>query len=130
MLFRSSAVPTNIPVEGDTEEHATAAIKALQVKDINSVDWCSSTNTISNVTVNSEIIAPVPSGKIICIAVPSHYVVTSVINGFNLESITTFTSSSVKYKLADGTYQDYTIYSFSNNASSNFDWKTVIINKA
>ena len=112
-------VPTDIAVEGDTTNHATTAIKAMNNLAPN---WCSASgNTISTG-------GTLPAGKNMCIAVPSHYVLSSIMNGFDLESKDSFTSSTVKYKLADGTFQDYTIYSM--NSAADWKFKTIIINKA
>ncbi len=63
-----------------------------------------------------------------CIAVPSHYVLESIMNGFDLESKDSFATSSVKYKLGDGTYQDYTIYSM--NSAADWNFKTIKLKKA
>jgi hypothetical protein len=114
-----NTIPTNVSVTGDSEKHATEAIKSLN--DIEA-KWCVSTgNTITNG-------GTLPGGKNMCIAVPSHYVLDSIMNGFDLESKDSFATSSVKYKLSDGTYQDYTIYSM--NSAADWNFKTIKIKKA
>ena len=113
------AVPTNIPVTGDSENHATAAIKGLD--DI-AANWCVSTG--NTITTGGTL----PGGKNMCIAVPSHYALDSIMNGFDLESKDSFTTTSVKYKLGDGTYQDYTIYSM--NSAADWNFKTIKLKKA
>lgn len=113
------AVPTNIPVNGDTVNHATDAIKAL---DALAANWCISTG--NTITTGGTL----PGGKNMCIAVPSHYALDSIMNGFDLESKDSFATSSVKYKLGDGTYQDYTIYSM--NSAADWNFKTIKIKKA
>ena len=112
-------VPTNIPVTGDTVNHATDAIKELD--DI-AANWCVSTG--NTITTGGTL----PGGKNMCIAVPSHYALDSIMNGFDLESKDSFATSSVKYKLGDGTYQDYTIYSM--NSAADWNFKTIKLKKA
>lgn len=98
----------------------TTGIKGLN--ELITPSWCSNSgNTISTG-------GTLPAGNIMCICVAPGYKLSSIMNGFDLESVGSFSTSTATYKLADESEVTYTIYSMSSAADWNF--KTIKIVKA
>lgn len=85
-------------------------------------DWCSSSG--NEITTGGTL----PAGKTMCICVPSTYKLSSILNGFDLESVGSFSTSTVSYELADKSSVNYTIYSMYSAADWNY--KTIKLAKA
>ena len=69
-----------------------------------------------------------PAGKTMCICVAPGYSLSGIMNGFDLESKDSFTTSTVSYSLPNDTTANYTIYSMKSEADWNY--KTIKIVKA
>jgi len=66
-----------------------------------------------------------PAGNVMVIAVPATYSLDSIMNGFDLESKSSFGSSTVEYELPSGAKVNYTVYAMESAADWNF--KTIVI---
>lgn len=105
----ATAIPADtVDAEGNPV-YATSLIKALKTFS----GWISSSG--NNITTGGTL----PAGKTMCICVPSSYKLSSIMNGFDLESVESFTQTTATYELADNTTVTYSIYSMSSAA----DWK-------
>ena len=105
----ATAIPADTVDAESNPVYATSSIKALKTFS----GWISSSgNSITNG-------GTLPAGKTMCICVPSSYKLSSIMNGFDLESAESFTQTTATYELADKTTVTYSIYSMSSAA----DWK-------
>lgn len=101
----------SVPVDG-------AGIKAMT--SLIAPSWITKggTTTLSNG-------GTLPAGNTMVIAVPSSYSLDSIMNGFDLESVSSFATSTVEYQLANGSNVNYTVYSMASAADWNF--KKIVI---
>lgn len=114
----ATAIPADTEDAESNPIYATSSIKALKTFS----GWISSSG--NDITTGGTL----PAGKTMCICVPSSYKLSSIMNGFDLESVESFTKTTATYELADNTTVSYSIYSMSSAA----DWKfkTIKIVKA
>lgn len=105
----ATAIPADTVDAESNPVYATSSIKALKTFS----GWISSSG--NSITTGGTL----PAGKTMCICVPSSYKLSSIMNGFDLESVESFTVTTATYELADKTTVTYSIYSMSSAA----DWK-------
>lgn len=93
------------------------------IKDLNTLIESSWINKGGTTTLSSG--GALPAGQTMVIAIPSSYSLNSILNGFDLESKDSFSTSIVSYDLPDKTSVNYTLYSMSSAAEWKF--KTISI---